>query len=528
MKNHTQNQILIKSCWRTARVTLPLAIMFVALVLSTAVAQGQSYTYQALYSFAGAPDAAATQWGLALDTEGNLYGTSPQGGAFGHGTVFKLDSTGRETILHSFSGTGGDGVTPDAGVILDAQGNLYGSTTAGGNNSCGCGIIFKLDPAGTETILHTFTGTGGDGMRPSGDLVLDAQGNLYGTASSGGAGFGGIAFKLTMSGVETVLHSFACCATGSPSGLLRDAAGNFFGATASGGTGHGQGCGNFGCGTLFELTKNGNLIVLHSFDPSVGDGGIPNRRLVMDAQGNLYGTTYLGGHPFRTRPIGSGIVFKVDPHGNETILHIFCPLGHDTKPSCPDGAWPKGGLIMDSVGNLYGTTFSGGAHSGNGTIFRVDPAGNETVPYSFAKSNGHGYSPITNLVIDGQGNFYGTASRGGTNDIGVVFGMLTPAAATTTTISSTPNPSIFGETVTFTAVVTSNTGAPPDGETVSFLNGKVVMGTGTTSGGSASFSISTLAVGRRTITARYEGDPHLISSSNTEIQVVKSPPLQAQ
>jgi uncharacterized repeat protein (TIGR03803 family) len=168
---------------------------------------------------------------------------------------------------------------------------------------------------------------------------------------------------------------------------------------------------------------------------------------------------------------------------------------------------------------LYGTTAGDGSARG-GTIFKIDPAGNETVLRNFKRTDRSGHSPEVDLAIDAQGDLYGVAGGGSYLD-GVAFGMLIPSEVTTTTLTSTPNPSESGETVTFTAVVASLTGAPPDGETVTFLNRKIQMGTGTLIGGSASFSTSTLKVGTRKITAVYGGDPHLIASSNTEKQVVK-------
>ena len=524
MKTSIQNRTGVELCRRAA---LSSVIVLATALLAVASAQAQNFTYQVLHQFAGAPEAGNSR-GFILDAQGNLYGTSSKGGTFNLGTVFKLDITGTETVLHSFSGTGGDGATPDAGVVMDAQGNLYGSTSVGGDLSCrnptGCGIVFKLDPAGNETILHAFTGTGDDGANPSGDLVLDAQGNIYGTTSTAGANFAGTIFKLNPSGVETVLHAFTCCSqAAAPEGLVMDASGNFFGTTRVGGPGHGRGCGPLGCGTVYVLTKGGSLFTLHSFDPSNGDGGHPNRRLVLDAQGNLYGTTFLGGFPFKGRPIGSGTAFKVDAQGNETLLHVFCVAGHDANvatPLCPDGAFPAGGLAMDGAGNLFGTTEHGGSMGGHGTIFMIDSTGHETVLHNFAGFNGQGAYPATDLLMDSQGDLYGTA--------GVAFGMLTPAAATVTTLTSSLNPSTFGETATFTAVVSTRTGAPPDGETVSFIDSRTLLGTATLSGGSASFSSSTLPVGIRKITAVYGGDPHLIGSSNVLLQRVKKAPPSVQ
>jgi uncharacterized repeat protein (TIGR03803 family) len=245
------------------------------------------------------------------------------------------------TQLYQFVG-GSGGANPIAGLVPDAAGNLYGTTSAGGviGGTCkilgGCGVVFKLDTSGTETVLYRFTGLA-DGTYPLAGLVLDAAGNLYGTTSGGGVVAGtcngcGVVFKLDTAGTETVLHSF----TGSPdgdsprAGLVRDAAGNLYGTTLGGGTSN--------LGTVFKLDPAGTETVLHSF--SGPDGSAPTAGLVLDAAGNLYGTT-------------SGTAFKLDTTGIMTLLHTFT--------GSSDGAGPLGGLVLDAAGNLYGTAPNGGA-----------------------------------------------------------------------------------------------------------------------------------------------------------------------
>lgn len=188
---------------------------------------------------------------------------------------------------------------------------------------------------------------------------------------------------------------------------------------------------------------------------------------------------------------------------------------------CPDGAYPAAGVIRDGAGNLYGTTSHGGT-GGNGTLFMLDPSGSETVLHNFMSQKSGAYRPVAEVAMDSQGNLFGTTALGGAAQGGTLFHMLTPAAATATTLTSTPNPSTFGQPVTFTAIVTSGTGMPSNGETVSFMKGKTVLGTGTLSGGSASFTTSTLKVGSTSVTAVYGGDLKLSSStSNVVKQVVK-------
>jgi uncharacterized repeat protein (TIGR03803 family) len=483
-----------------AGAALALLSVLALTLLVTEPARAQGYNYSVVYSFAGPPDAVNPSAGFVLDAQGNLYSTTSiggLGGGLGNGTVYKVDVTGKETVLYSFTGIAGDGATPQGGVVLDAEGNLYGTTYYGGDLSCeptGCGTVFKLDPAGNETILLTFTL--GKGAFPTGNLLLDAQGNLYGTALTGGTNGSGLVFKLDASGVETVLGNLD-----SPESLIMDGAGNFYGTTSTG---------------VFELTMSGHLIALHTFGAG-DDGEIPNRGLAIDAKGNVYGTTIEGGYRHTHRPAGSGIVYKLDEHGNETILYVFC--GPASTVACSDGAWPRAGLIRDSAGNLYGTTSYGGV-GGNGIVFMLDPSGNETVLHDFMSQKSGAYRPMSGLAMDSQGNFYGTSSYGGADRGGTAFDLLTPAAATTTTVTATPNPSTVGEAVTFTAMI-SGFQSPVDGEIVSFMKSKTVLGTGTLAGGSASFTTSTLNAGTTSVVAVYAGDLRLSGSLSTVKQVVK-------
>jgi uncharacterized repeat protein (TIGR03803 family) len=253
------------------------------------------------------------------------------------------------------------------------------------------------------------------------------------------------------------------------------------------------------------LDSTGKETVLHSFTETGGDGAYPEAGLVEDAQGNLYGTTIYGG------AFGYGMVFKLDSTGKETVLHSFAGTARD-------GMDPAAGLVRDAEGNLYGTTGAGGAYS-FGTVFKVDSTGNEAVLYSFKGTGGDGAYPAAGLVWDSHGDLYGTTRDGGASGYGTVF-KLTPLPATTTTLSSSPNPSIYGQAVTFTAVVSSNLGAPPDGETVSFMNGKTTLGTGTLSGGSASLQTSTLKVRTTKVTAVYAGDSNLSGSTSKAVSQV--------
>jgi uncharacterized repeat protein (TIGR03803 family) len=254
-----------------------------------------------LHAFEGEKDGIFPAAGLIRDKAGNLYGTTGDGGSkgcngFGCGTVYRLAPDGSETVLHVFKG-GSDGAAPLAGLIEDDSGNLYGTTEEGGRgcNGFGCGTVFWVAPDGTETVLYAFGGKS-DGSSPQTRLVADAAGNLYGTTGLGGAGCNGngcgTVFTLAPDGTETVLHVFTGGSDGAdPSGgLLRDKSGNLFGSTAEGGSTR---CRGYGCGTVFQIAPDGTETVLHAFRGK--DGSDPNGDLIEDGSGNLYGTTYEGG-----------------------------------------------------------------------------------------------------------------------------------------------------------------------------------------------------------------------------------------
>lgn len=306
---------------------------------------------------------------------------------------------------------------PTGRLIRDEQGNLYG---VGGGGPTNRGVAFKLSPNGQETILHIF-GTGKDGSHPVAGLVRDSQGNLYGTTSAGGAHTFGTVFRLTPGGDETILHSFR----GEPDGaapdadLLLDAAGNLYGTTWAGGQGCTNPYGASGCGTVFEITAAGKEKTLYSFADSP-DGAHPTAGLVADRDGNLYGTTAQGGTIY-AREFPLGTVFRLTPDGQETVLYRFNGSAQN------DGQNPNSTLVWDEFGNLYGTTTEGGAN-GYGTVFRLGPTGVESVLYAFPTSSTDGKNPEAGLVRDREGNLYGTAQAGGDetdgcagNGCGVVF-----------------------------------------------------------------------------------------------------------
>lgn len=362
------------------------------------------------------------------------------------GSLVERPDHGRKlTVLYSFSG-GADGGLPQAPLIRDSAGNFYGTTYYGGTSSpssCypyGCGVVFEIDSTGHESVLHTFVGGPTDGTNPHGGLVRDAAGNLYGTTRNGGAANYGVVFKVDPSGNETLLYSFCpnypnCSDGGIPAaGLIADSKGHFYGTTSYGGITTGS-CGgaNFGCGVVFEVDAAGNETVLHAFAGAPADGRQPYANLVRDRAGHLYGTTVYGG--FTTASCGGsrygcGAAFEVSPKGTETVLHLF------TDGS--DGGFPVSSLLRDTTGNLYGTTQGGGA-GGNGTVFKLDPAGAETTLYSFAGSPKDGVGPSAGVTPDPAGNLYGTTNAGGSAGGGVVFKLSKTGTETVLHNFSLPN-----------------------------------------------------------------------------------------
>jgi uncharacterized repeat protein (TIGR03803 family) len=400
---------------QAGRLILALSLLLGLVALEALSAHARTFTV--LYNFAGPPDG-GVPYAALLYANGTVYGTTYVGGTgvctiqfvqVGCGTVFKVTGN-KEIVLHNFKGTP-DGANPIGGLVRDALGNLYGTTIVGG--AYNSGTVFKLTGR-KETILYSFKGKP-DGAYPFGTLLPDASGDLYGTTENGGANGGGTVFKLDPSGNETVLYSFCSNApqtvtawngANPEAALIVDAKGNLYGTTPYGG--------GTNAGTVFKLDANGNETALYSFCPMLGscvDGAAPKGALVMDARGNLYGATPGGG----TGVGPSGTVFKLDAGSNETVLHSFCSEG-----GCADGGGPVAGLIMDGKGNLYGTAVGGGRYGG-GTVFKMSRRGAFSVLHSFT-----GFpdpvGPIGGLVMDAKGNLYGTTSKGGPGNCTPEFG----------------------------------------------------------------------------------------------------------
>jgi uncharacterized repeat protein (TIGR03803 family) len=374
-------------------------------------------SFQTLYRFRGGSDGIRPN-GVALDKTGNLYGTTgfggetscPLNGNPGCGVVFRVNASGREAVLHRFSGNSPDQGGPFGNVILDALGNLYGTTSG---LPLFAGTVFTLEKGGRQTVLYSFKG-GADGGTPEAGLIQDSDGNLYGTTVFGGAFGQGVVFKLDAVGIESVLHSFKGLGDGTNTlaPLIRDAAGNLYGTASGGGSFQGP-CSGSGCGTVFKLAPNGKLTVLHTF--TGGSDGANPVALVRDAAGNLIGTASYGGDPDCTvggLP-GCGVVFRLDAKRELTVLHTFT--------GGFDGGIPTTGLDQDAAGNLYGTATAGGT-SGNGVVFKMAPNGKLTVLHTFTGGSDGG-SP-NSVILDGTGNLFGTATTGGRctdQGCGVVF-----------------------------------------------------------------------------------------------------------
>jgi uncharacterized repeat protein (TIGR03803 family) len=413
-----------------AAVSKALAVTTATLIMALILAPGASAAgkYKVLYKFTGGTDGSQPEAGLILDTSGNLYGTTPQGGAFGDGVVFKLtknsDGSWTESVLYSFAG-GTDGATPYAEVTFDASGNLYGTTYSGGASSAG--TVFQLAPNSdgtwTESVLYTFTG-GSDGANPYAGVVFDATGTLYGTTYGGGTRGLGVVYKLTPnsngSWTYGALHSFTGGKDGSHpqlGNLTFDTAGNLYGATNDGVDGYGDCPNGNDCGSIVELTpqSDGSWKEKVIFRFTGGTTRNLNGTLVFDSAGRLYGNSYGGDSDY-----GTVFMLTLGAKGKwwQHVLYVF--QGNQ------DGAYPIGGVVFDTAGTLYGTTVAGiNSHGGVGQLFKLVPRRwlwKKYVPHFFEGPPRDGGDSPAPVVFDAAGNLYGTAFDGwNTGCCGVVF-----------------------------------------------------------------------------------------------------------
>lgn len=406
--------------------TLLLATVLFFLTMSLGASAAAQRADRVLHSFNNTgKDGYNPTSALIFDTLGNLYGTTVAGGAHNGGTVFEMAPHGsgwEEKELYSFP----DGYAPRSAVIMDASGVLYGVTSGGGEFAEG--TVFSLTPETgghwSEATLHSFEANGTDGAFPNGSLIMDASGNLYGTTVNGGTGGVGTAFELSpQSGgvwIETILHSFSndhIDGSYPYASLTFDSSGNLYGTTNTGGT---SGNCSPGCGTVFELTSSGGVwteTVIHDFSTDE-DGFYPIGGLTFDTKGNLYGVTTQGGADEFT----AGAVFELTPAGggvwNESAIYQF--------ETSADGASPEYVTpVLDAAGNLYGTTSAGGTNS-VGTVFELSPRKGgtwiERVLHSFSNDGTDGQSPMSGVVLNSAGDIFGTTFSGGTTcGCGTVF-----------------------------------------------------------------------------------------------------------
>ncbi|HEX8814698.1 MAG TPA: choice-of-anchor tandem repeat GloVer-containing protein [Terriglobales bacterium] len=385
--------------------------------------------FKVLHAFGKGQDGGGLWSPVTLDSNGNIYGATSGGGIHNEGVVFELipqkSGNWSEKILHNFPSSEGDGAEPNGGLIQSSSGRWYGTTTGGGYHSLG--TVFTLTPQDqgwAESPIYRFgTQHSDDGYGPVAGVTMDKAGNLFGATPQFGD-----AFELSPAPTgwkETILHRFGLYPG---DGKLPQAApvlspaGDLYGTTATGGTG----CGSEGCGVVYELESASDgwgKKTIHYFDNNGKDGTDPGYgALFLNSEGQIYGTTATGG------AFTWGTVFRLTrvPGGkwDEKILHNFA---NDSN-----GSFPVGGVIMDSVGNLYGTTSTGGdPKCGCGVVFKLAPGPGDTWTYTvlhrFVGSDGA--QPVANLIIDASGNLYGTTATGGVNGSGVVF-----------EISTTPSP----------------------------------------------------------------------------------------
>lgn len=418
------------------------AILAAVTMLTSLLPALQAQTYTVIHQFTNASDGGAPLAGLTISRDGSkFYGTTSDGGQGGVGTVYQLQQRNSAWILsplYTFTFRNEDGTGPNNRVTIAPDGTLYGSTFDGGVFGCvsnlGCGTVYRLQPPmsacrsalcyWTGTTVYSFSGAA-DGAYPEGDLIFDPSGKIYGATNAGGntscnvqAQNGcGVVYSLTTSGTQSVIYAFPGGAGGSnpTAGVIQDQAGNLYGTASTGGS---SGCEGTGCGIVYELSPNGSgwtETTLYTFQGST-DGIAPMGGLIFDGAGNLYGTTARGGAN------GGGTVFELTPNGGQWNFNLLYSLtiplqGHDFPG-------PAASLTMDAAGNLYGTTVYDGADS-EGAVFKLAHSGgswNYTSLHDFTGGI-DGAQPRGSLIFDSQGNLYGTASAGGTNE-GVAFQIM--------------------------------------------------------------------------------------------------------
>jgi uncharacterized repeat protein (TIGR03803 family) len=451
--------------------------------LSQSIAKIAVWTLSAPASFNGAngdePNA-----GLVMDPAGDLFGTTAEGGGNGDGTVFEIvHGSNAITPLASFNGT--DGQNPKSGVALDSAGDIFGTADVGGAYSDG--TVYEIAAgSGVITALVSFNGTNGENPYLNG-VVLDSAGDLFGIAHEGGSGGDGAVYEIAAgSGIITDLAAFnGTNGENAVGGVVLDSSGDLFGTTSQGGADS--------QGTVFELVNGSGVIsTLVSFN--VTDGETPHVGVVLDSSGNLYGVTYRGG------PKNEGTVFEVG-HATNAVTTV-------ASFNATNGEYPSSNAVMDSSGNFFGTTTVAGTYS-DGTIYEIaHGSGLVTTLASF--NGGDGSDPLGNVVLDSSGDLWGTTYAGGASADGTVFEL---AAEGTTVTSNNPSP-VYGQPVTLTATVTPNVGAGPTGTVQFQIDGSNVGSAVPLSGNTASYTTSALNAGTHSVVAVYSGDNNFASTTS--------------
>jgi uncharacterized repeat protein (TIGR03803 family) len=390
------------------------SVFAVFLVCVATAMASPAQTFTTLANFDGANGDFPFYMSLVQGTDGNLYGTTFLGGVNTNsmcnfsgtehtcGEIFRITPSGALTTLYSFCllANCADGSNPAAGLVAATDGNLYGTTGAGGTS--GGGTVFKITLSGTLTRLYSFNGIP-DGNDPQAALVEGTDGNFYGTTGEFGASTYGTVFKISPSGTLTTLHSFSGHDGAFPIGaLVQGIDGSFYGTTS----GRGQGSNGSKYGTIFKIAPGGKFATLHDFAGVPTDGQTPYSALVQAADGNFYGTTPGGGN------LNEGIVFAIAPDGTYSVIHNFAGS---------DGAFPFAGPVLGPDGNFYGSTTEGGGANNAGTLYEITPAGALTTLHIFDVLDReplyHGLAQATN------GTFYGTTNADGTGSDGTVFSL---------------------------------------------------------------------------------------------------------
>jgi uncharacterized repeat protein (TIGR03803 family) len=342
-----------------------------------------------LHSFGAGTDGSQPDQ-LTQAKDGNLYGVTAAGGVNGNGTVFKISPAGTETVLYSFAITNGiDGREPVGSLVQTSDGNFYGLTFFGG--AAQDGTLFQITPDGYESVVHTFGVHSNDGMFPNPSLVLGMDGNFYGTTLAGGAHGIGVAYEVTPLVLETIFYDF----DDSPPTVtfIQAADGTFYGTNVGG---------QYGNGLVYSLTPGGEATVVYNFGTAAADGKQPVGGLLEGSDGNFYGVTVNGGAN------NTGTVFRVSPAGVVDFLYAFGPAAPGNA-----GSTPQAGLIQAKDGNFYGTTSRGGTNN-TGTVYQLSASGTVSTLYSFGPASGtDGTGPVTSLVQGTDGSLYGTTPSGG-------------------------------------------------------------------------------------------------------------------